>query len=72
MSRAVQRLMKDYRKAEQLIGHSSSNEPFMDFTSVNSFNSQIYAQTMAQIRRDPELTQDEKKLLVAVERKFNN
>ncbi|CAF2578783.1 unnamed protein product [Rotaria sp. Silwood2] len=62
MSRAIQRLMKDYRKAEKLIGRST-NESFADFTNSASFTTQ----TMAQIRRDPELTQDEKKYLVAVE-----
>ncbi|CAF1024320.1 unnamed protein product [Adineta steineri] len=67
MSRAIQRLMKDYRKAEKLVGRSS-NEPFADFANAASFTTQTYAQTMAQIRRDPELTQDEKKYLVAVER----
>lgn len=67
MSRAVQRLMKDYRKAEKLVG-SSANEPFVDFPNEASLTTQTYAQTMAQIRRDPELTQDEKKFLVAVER----
>lgn len=68
MSRAIQRLMKDYRKAEQLVG-SSSNEPFADFANLASFTTQTYVQQMAQLRRDPELTQDEKKYLVAVERK---
>ncbi len=70
MSRAVQRLMKDYRKAEKLVGRSA-NEPFVDFANAASFTTQTYAQAMAQIRRDPELTQDEKKYLVAVERKLN-
>ncbi len=70
MSRAVQRLMKDYRKAEKLVGRSA-NEPFVDFANAASFTNQTYAQAMAQIRRDPELTQDEKKYLVAVERKLN-
>lgn len=64
MSRAIQRLLKDYRKAEKLVGRST-NEPFVDLTNANTFTTQ----TMAQIRRDPELTQDEKKFLVAVERK---
>ena len=59
--------MKDYRKAEKLVGNSS-NEPFVDFASAASFTTQTYAQTMAQIRRDPELTPNEKKYLVAVER----
>ena len=69
MSRAIQRLMKDYHKAEKLVGRSS-NEPFSDFaTTAASFTTQTYAQQMAQLRRDPELTQDEKKYLVAVERK---
>ncbi|CAF1233142.1 unnamed protein product [Rotaria sordida] len=63
MSRAIQRLMKDYRKAEKLIGRST-NESFADFTNSASFTTQ----TMTQIRREPELTQDEKKYLVAVER----
>ncbi|CAF4493895.1 unnamed protein product [Rotaria sp. Silwood1] len=63
MSRAIQRLMKDYRKAEKLIGHAT-NESFVDFTNSASFTTQ----TMVQIRREPELTQDEKKFLVAVER----
>ncbi|UJR21541.1 hypothetical protein I4U23_024626 [Adineta vaga] len=67
MSRAIQRLMKDYRKAEKLVGNSGS-EPFADFANAASFTTQTYAQTMAQIRRDPELTPDEKKYLVAVER----
>ncbi|CAF0894620.1 unnamed protein product [Rotaria sordida] len=67
MSRAIQRLMKDYRKAEQLVGRSS-NEPFADFGNTSSFTTQTYAQQMAQLRRDPELSQDEKKYLVAVER----
>ena len=62
--------MKDYRKAEKLVGHSSS-EPFTDFANATSLTTQSYAQTSAQIRRDPELTQDEKKYLVAVERKLN-
>ncbi|CAF1334972.1 unnamed protein product [Rotaria sordida] len=62
MSRAIQRLMKDYRKAEKLIGRST-NESFADFTNSASFTTQ----TMTQIRREPELTQDEKKYLVAVE-----
>ncbi|CAF4979843.1 unnamed protein product, partial [Rotaria socialis] len=66
MSRAIQRLMKDYRKAEQLVGRSS-NEPFSDFANAATFTTQTYAQQMAQIRRDPDLTQDEKKYLVAVE-----
>jgi len=60
--------MKDYRKAEKLVGHSP-NEPFIDFTNATSLTTPTYAQTMAQIRREPELTQDEKKYLVAVERK---
>jgi hypothetical protein len=60
--------MKDYRKAEKLVGRSS-NEPFADFVNTASFTSQTYAQQTAQLRRDPELTQDEKKYLVAVERK---
>lgn len=64
MSRAIQRLLKDYRKAEKLVGRST-NEPFVDLTNANAFTTQ----TMTQIRRDPELTQDEKKFLVAVERK---
>ena len=68
MSRAIQRLMKDYRKAEKLVGRSSS-EQLADFASIASLTSQTYAQQMAQLRRDPELTQDEKKYLVAVERK---
>ena len=68
MSRAIQRLMKDYRKAEKLVG-DSCNEPFADFANIASLTSQTYAQQMAQLRRDPELTQDEKKYLVAVERK---
>ncbi len=68
MSRAIQRLMKDYRKTEKLVGHSA-NEPFVDFANATSLTTQTYAQTMAQIRREPELTQDEKKFLVAVERK---
>ncbi|CAM4750907.1 unnamed protein product [Rotaria magnacalcarata] len=63
MSRAIQRLMKDYKKAEKLIGRSA-NESFIDFTSTASFTTQA----TAQIRREPELTQDEKKFLVAVER----
>ncbi|CAF0722199.1 unnamed protein product [Adineta ricciae] len=67
MSRAIQRLMKDYRKAEKLVGNSG-NEPFVDLASAASFTTQTYAQTMAQIRRDPELTPNEKKYLVAVER----
>jgi hypothetical protein len=62
--------MKDYRKAEKLVGRSSS-EPFTDFTNTAALTTQSYAQTSAQIRRDPELTQDEKKYLVAVERKLN-
>ncbi|CAF3894333.1 unnamed protein product, partial [Rotaria magnacalcarata] len=62
MSRAIQRLMKDYKKAEKLIGRSA-NESFIDFTSTASFTTQA----TAQIRREPELTQDEKKFLVAVE-----
>ena len=70
MSRAIQRLMKDYRKAEKLVGRSSS-EQLADFASIASLTSQTYAQQMAQLRRDPELTQDEKKYLVAVERKDN-
>ncbi len=68
MSRAVQRLMKDYRKAEKLVGRSS-NEPFAEFANAATYTSQTYAQQMAHLRRDPELTQDEKKYLVAVERK---
>jgi len=60
--------MKDYRKAEKLVGRSS-NEPFADFANTASFTTQTYAQQMAQLRRDPELSQDEKKYLVAVERK---
>ena len=68
MSRAIQRLIKDYHKAEKLVGHAPS-EPFGDLTSATSFTTQTYAQSMAQIRREPELTQDEKKYLVAVERK---
>jgi hypothetical protein len=68
MSRAIQRLMKDYRKAEKLVG-DSSNEPFADFANIASLTSQTYAQQMAQLRRDPELTPDEKKYLVAIERK---
>ncbi len=68
MSRAIQRLMKDYRKAEKLVGRSS-NEPFADFANTAAFTTQTYAQQMAQLRRDPELSQDEKKYLVAVERK---
>jgi hypothetical protein len=67
MSRAIQRLMKDYRKAEQLVGRST-NEPFVDFGNTASLTTQSYAQTMAQMRRDPELTQDEKKYLGAVDR----
>lgn len=67
MSRAIQRLMKDYHKAEKLVGRSS-NESLADFTSAASFTTQTYVQQMAQLRRDPELTQDEKKYLVAVER----
>ncbi|CAF4574860.1 unnamed protein product [Rotaria socialis] len=63
MSRAIQRLMKDYKKAEKLIGRSA-NESFVDFTNTASFTTQA----MAQIRREPELTQDEKKFLVAAER----
>ena len=70
MSRAIQRLMKDYRKAEMLVG-SSSNEPLTDFANIASLTTQTYAQQMAQIRRDPELTQDEKKYLVAVERAYH-
>jgi len=62
MSRAIQRLMKDYRKAEKLVGRT--NEPLVDLASAAT----ITSQTMAQIRREPELTQDEKKYLVAVER----
>jgi Na+-transporting methylmalonyl-CoA/oxaloacetate decarboxylase gamma subunit len=69
MSRAIQRLMKDYRKAEKLVGRSS-NEPFADLANAATVTSQTYAQQMAQLRRDPELTQDEKKYLVAVERKI--
>lgn len=69
MSRAIQRLMKDYRKAELLVG-SSSNESSSDFASIAAFQSQTYAQQMAQIRRDPELSPDEKKYLVAVEREY--
>jgi hypothetical protein len=68
MSRAIQRLIKDYRKAEKLAGHSS-DEPWIDFANIASYTSQTYAQQMAHIRHDPELTQDEKKYLVAVERK---
>ena len=68
MSRAIQRLMKDYRKAEKLAGNSS-NEPMADFASVASLTTQTYAQQMAHLRRDPDLTQDERKYLVAVERK---
>ena len=68
MSRAIQRLIKDYRKAEKLVG-SSYNEPFGEFADTASFTSLTYAQQMAQLRREPELTQDEKKYLVAVERK---
>ena len=68
MSRAIQRLIKDYHKAEKLVGHAPS-EPFGDLTSATSFTTQTYAQSMAHIRREPELTQDEKKYLVAVERK---
>lgn len=64
MSRAIQRLMKDYRQAEKLVGRPASNEPFVDLANVASLSTQ----TMAQIRREPELTQDEKKFLVAVER----
>jgi hypothetical protein len=60
--------MKDYRKAEKLVGRSPT-EPFIDFTNATSLTTPTYAQAMAQIRRDPELTQDEKKFLVAVERK---
>jgi len=60
--------MKDYRKAEKLVGRSS-NEPFNEFANVASLTTQTYAQQMAQLRRDPELTQDEKKYLVAVESK---
>lgn len=67
MSRAIQRLMKDYRKAEKLIGRAT-NESFSDFSNSASFSTQ----TMPQIRREPELTQDEKKFLVAVERKLNH
>ena len=65
MSRAIQRLMKDYRKAEKLVGRSA-NEPFVDFANAAS----LTTQTMVQIRREPELTQDEKKYLVAVERTY--
>lgn len=68
MSRAIQRLLKDYHKTERLVG-GSSNEPFTDFANTTSLTTQTYAQQMAQLRRDPELTQDEKKYLVAVERK---
>ena len=68
MSRAIQRLMKDYRKAEKLAGNSA-NEPMADFASVASLTTQTYAQQMAHLRRDPDLTQDERKYLVAVERK---
>lgn len=68
MSRAIQRLMKDYHKAEKLVGRSS-NEPLADFANTAPLTTQTYAQQMAQLRRDPELTQDEKKYLVAVERK---
>lgn len=68
MSRAIQRLLKDYHKTERLVGRSS-NEPFTDFANTASLTTQTYAQQMAQLRRDPELTQDEKKYLVAVERK---
>jgi hypothetical protein len=60
--------MKDYRKAEKLVGRSS-NEPFAEFANAATYTSQTYAQQMAHLRRDPELTQDEKKYLVAVERK---
>jgi hypothetical protein len=60
--------MKDYRKAEKLVGRSS-NEPLNEFANVASLTTQTYAQQMAQLRRDPELTQDEKKYLVAVESK---
>jgi len=60
--------MKDYQKAEKLVGRSS-NEPFTDFDNTASFTTQTYAQQMAQLRRDPELSHDEKKYLVAVERK---
>jgi hypothetical protein len=67
MSRAIQRLLKDYRKAEKLVGRLT-NEPLVDLTNATSFTNQTYAQTMSQIRREPELTQDEKKYLVAVER----
>ncbi|CAF1011617.1 unnamed protein product [Adineta ricciae] len=67
MSRAIQRLMKDYHKAEKLVGRSS-NESITDLANSASLTSQTYAQQMAQLRRDPELTQDEKKYLVAVER----
>ena len=69
MSRAIQRLIKDYHKAEKLVGRSA-NEPFVDFATATSLTTQTYAQTTAQIRREPELTQDEKKFLVAVERKL--
>jgi hypothetical protein len=65
MSRAIQRLMKDYRKAEKLVGRSA-NEPFVDLAN----SATITTQTMTQIRREPELTQDEKKYLVAVERMY--
>lgn len=61
--------MNDYRKAEKLVGRSS-NESFSEFTNTTSFSTQTYAQQMAQLRREPELTQDEKKYLVAVERKL--
>jgi uncharacterized protein HemY len=71
MSRAIQRILKDYRKAEKLVGRLT-NEPLVDLTNATSFTSQTYAQTMAQIRREPELTQDEKKYLVAVERKLKH
>ena len=69
MSRAIQRLMNDYRKAEKLVGRSS-NESFSEFTNTTSFSTQTYAQQMAQLRREPELTQDAQKYLVAVERKL--
>jgi hypothetical protein len=60
--------MKDYQKAEKLVGRSL-NEPFTDFADTASLTTQTYAQQMAQLRRDPELSHDEKKYLVAVERK---
>ena len=65
MSRAIQRLMKDYLKAEKRAG-CPADEPFVDFSNSAS----LATQTMVQIRREPELTQDEKKYLVAVERKY--